>query len=66
MSRKKKKVGPVSCYQCEHVRCYMKKVGKHHFRSQYVCTMTNNELPSKFTILIPKWCPKGYKNLFEL
>ena len=67
MSRKKAiVVGPISCYKCEHMKCYMKEVGKHHYKSQYVCGINNNELPSKLTILIPKWCPEGYENLFNL
>lgn len=56
---------PVNCHQCDHSRCYMREIGKNRFRSQYVCSITHNEIPSKLTILIPKWCPKGYKNLYD-
>lgn len=38
---------------------------KERYKSKYVCRINGNEIPNKFTILIPKWCPKGYKNLYD-
>lgn len=43
----------------------MKEVKKNRYKSHYVCSITHNEIPRKFTVLIPKWCPKGYKNIFD-
>jgi hypothetical protein len=59
---------PVTCRQCKYHRVYMRKVKskkiKNWFISQYVCTLCNNDIPEGVTDLIPKWCPKGYKNIY--
>lgn len=66
--RKNKKIkksdDPVSCKQCDFHHAYMKKIGHNHFQSQYVCTKRNNNMIPK-GVLIPKWCPEGYEDLFS-
>ena len=65
--KKKNNQSPLSCYQCDFSRCYMRKTDKNkeRYKSKYDCRINGNEIPNKFTILIPKWCPKGYKNLYD-
>jgi len=72
MSRKrkdKKRKGadddPIQCTDCPFCECQMKEIAKNHVCSHYVCSLTGNDVPQQFSTLIPKWCPKGYENLFD-
>ena len=58
---------PVSCSQCKYSRSYMKRIAPNHLVGHMMCKKCNNQIPmNNPLILIPKWCPCGYKNLFDL
>jgi len=63
--RKSSSSDPIQCTACKECEGSMKEIAPNHHVSRYVCRLTNNEVPMKPFILIPKWCPKGYKNLFD-
>jgi hypothetical protein len=57
---------PISCRECEFNTCDMRQMGKNSFKSQYICKLAHKPLSSNPMILIPEWCPKGYKNIYNL
>lgn len=57
---------PVCCSQCEYSESYMKKMSENHYVGHLMCKKCNNQIPMKPFVLIPKWCPMGYINLFDL